>query len=200
MVRRGYKKVARINAIHEGRLALKDSLDDQNNDKISFVIDDEYAPDEINFKPFLTKVKTLRKIDAIHVNLFFGKAGIFAKQASELGVNLPLVTTELFRDPKENEIAFGGLTGQWYVDIADPNDEFVKKYIKMFPGATPSVAPNGYDIIMMLRAAQKANVATNPTQLTEFLKTIKDFSGSLGTYSATGDYRFDMPVQIRIVP
>jgi len=34
---------------------------------------------------------------------------------------------------------------------------------------------------------------------TQFLHTVKDFNGALGTYSASGDNRFTLPAAIKVI-
>jgi branched-chain amino acid transport system substrate-binding protein len=198
-LRRGYRKIARISAIHDGRAAQKQEFDRANQSRIEIVLDEEYPLEEKDFRTFLAKLKSLPALDAICVNLYFGQIGIFARQARELGVPYPLFSTDVFsEDPQEMKSSNGALLGQWYVTQTDPEPAFMAKFERLYPGQNQSEAGNGHDVIQVLAKAVEQHI-TGPRELNVFLHQLHNFSGALGRYSATGDNRFDIPVTVKVL-
>ncbi len=196
-VKRGYRKVARIVSIQDGYLSIKAAFDKYNNSRLEFVVDEEYPPDIKDFKPFLTKVRAKKDLDAVFVSLLPGQLGIFAKQLRQQGITLPMAGVEGFADPGEVEASGGALVGQWFIDADDPNDTFLKEYFKRFPGQAYWGAGNAHDAVLLLAAA----IEKDPTHkaINTFLHTVKDFSGALGTFSADGANNFTLAAAVKIV-
>ena len=197
-LKRGYKKIARISAIHEFAFACANEFDKASKDEIEVVIDEQYQRTERDFRAFLTKVKKVKDLDAIFANVFLGQVGIFAKQTREMGIELPLFAFEFFEDPNEIRLSQGALHDQWYVQADDPESFFLDMYNKKFPDAPVYAAANGYDAIMLIAKAVKEN-GMSTEAINKELHTVTDFTGALGTYSASGDNRFTLPAAIKVV-
>lgn len=191
---RGYKRIAMITSIHNGVLVIKKGLISLNNGQLEIVLDEEYPAEAKNFRTFLSKVKSKKGLDAIFVNLYYGATGIFARQAREMGINLPLINVESFEDPEQVKLSAGALIGQWYVQADDPSGQFMDSYLKKFPGASTYSAGNCYDIVMLI-----AESIRKREELNYFLHNVKDFNGALGTFSASGDNRFTLPATVKVV-
>lgn len=191
--RRGYRRIARISTIHDGRQTLKAKTDEYNEGRLVFAIDEDYPPEERDFRSFLAKVRGKKDLDGIYVNLFLGQIGLFAKQARDEGITLPLFTTEFFNDENERRIAGAALSGQWFIDQAQPDPEFSKRYKVRFGQAAALGSGNGYDLVMVLADMSKDGVPSRGV-LAANLRNIHGFQGVLGLYSSTGDNRFDIPV------
>lgn len=197
-VRRGYRKVARVTVIAEGAQMLRKYLDEVNRGRFKFVIDEEYPLGETDFRLCLARIRQRKDIDAVFVNLNIGQIGLFARQAREQGINLPLFSNDLLSNPKEVADAQGALKGQWYVNQADGTVDFQKRYQERYPEAPLPRAGNGYDFIMLIDAALKSGVSS-AEGLRLFLENVKDFKGAFGTYSSTGDHRFGIPAVVKVV-
>lgn len=196
--RRGYKKIAIVSATHDFALACRKAFEEENQGRIAVVLSDEYAPEVKDFRPFLTKLRAAGEFDAIFVNLFLGQIGLFAKQARELGFKQDLFTFELFEDPNEVKISNGALLDQWYAQADDPNEEFLKKYKSKFPTASNLGAANGYDALGLIALAIQAGKESSD-EINEFIHQVKDVTGALGTYSATGKNTFSLPATLKVV-
>ncbi len=199
IIKRKYKKIAKITAIHDMYIAVNKTLDQTLGDKVQTVLNEEYSSDAKDFKPFLTKLKSYKDVDAVFVGLWFGQVGIFAKQAKELGIKLPLFGYELFEDPNEVKLSQGGLLGQFYVNTDDPVDSFMKEYNTRFPNAAGLGSANCHDAIILFANAYKKNNSNSPEGIVEYLENLRDFSGALGLYSSTGDHRFSIPATMKVV-
>ena len=196
--RRGFKNIARISATHVFNLALRDTLDMANQGNFSLLIDEEYPVETKDFRPFLIKVKNLKKVEAIYVNLFFGQTGLFAKQARQLGVKLPLIGVETFEDPNDVKLSEGALFGQWYIQADDASSDFVKLYQEKFPGKSIYAAANIYDSVNLIALAIKNGTGTTEG-INNAIHSVKDFSGALGHYSSTEDNKFTLPATVKVV-
>ncbi len=197
VAKRGYKNLARINAIHDGIFAYKQAFDTRNNGRFSFALDEEYNPDVKDFKPFLSKLRVQKDVDAIFMVLLPGQIGLFAKQARQFGFKGDLFGVELFEDPNEVKASEGALVNQWYVNNVEPDSTFSANYAKRFPGASTYASANGHDLALLFAAVLERGYKKE--NLNDFFKNLKDFKGALGTYSATGDQRFTLPAAIKVV-
>ncbi len=197
IVRRGYKKIARINAAQDGVIAIGKMFDIENRGRVSVVINEEYDVKATDFRPFLAKVRAIKDIDAIFVNLFFGQSGIFAKQAREMGINIPLMAIESFEDSSQVKAAQGALEGQWYVAPDDPDGKFFTDFRSRNPEAGIFLGANAHDAVLLFAHAIRKD--PTPEGVNKFLHTVKNFSGALGTYSSTGDNLFTLPAVVKII-
>ena len=195
---RNYTRIVRISSIHEGRLQIKKAFDALAEGSFDIAIDDEVQVGETDFRSFLARVRAAPQVDAIYVNLFLGQIGIFARQAREQHIALPLFTSEFFDDPGEVKAAQGALSGQWYAVQKGGGKDFIDKYVSRFPDSYAWVAANGHDIVLLLAQALKG--CPGREELNRFLHNVEGFKGSLGILSAAGDNTFDIPVEVRVVP
>ena len=195
--KRGYKTLARINSIHDGVFAYKQAFDAQNAGRFNIVLDEDYPPDVKNFKPYLTKLRAKKDVDALFVVLLPGQIGPFAKQARQFGFTKDLFGVELFEDPNEVKASDNALLNQWYVNNDEPDPSFSKQYAERFPQASTYASANGHDLALLFATAIETGYKGE--SLNKFFKSLKDFKGALGTYSATGDQRFTLPATIKVV-
>ncbi len=195
--RRGYKKIARILATHDGTLAIRDAFDSMNNGQLEIVLDEEYPYEMKDFRPFITKLKATNGLDAVFVELFFGQTGLFAKQMRDLGADLPMFNIESFEDTKELEISDGALSGHWYVQADDPGEVFLKEYKEKYPDAMSYTAGNCHDALLLFAEAVKQKKIK--AGMKDYFASVKNFKGAMGTFSATGDNRFSLPATIKVV-
>lgn len=196
-LRRKYKNVVRLTTIHEGAFAVRNAMDAVNQGRIKFGIDEEYAPDNKDFRTVLAKIKARKDFDAIHPILFPGQLSTFTKQARSMGIELPFFGWEFFEDANEVKNSAGTMIGAWYVNADDSRGDFDQRYLKMFPGASLYTAANGNDAVLLFIAAAKKNPSSDGAR--EFLAQLKDFQGALGTYSSSGDNRFTLPAAVKEV-
>lgn len=196
-LKRGYKKIARIVSTQDGMLAIKSAFDKINNGRIEVVLDEEYPIEIKDFRTFIAKIHSRNDIDAIMLILIPGHCGLFAKQVRELGIKKGLFGFQMFEDKKEVEASNNALVGQWYVNADDADGKFVEEYRKRFPNASLWGAASGHDAVLLLGAAIDKDYSKK--NFHSYLATLKDFSGALGVYSATGDNRFSLPAAVKVV-
>lgn len=199
--RRGYKNIARISAMQDGVLSFRTAFDALDRGDLKIHFDEEYPPDVRDFKTYISKLKGRSDLDGVMALLWVGQIGIFSKQMKELGVDLPMFGMELYEDSNEVLLSGGALVGDWYVNADDPSSEFSSRYSAEFADASISGAPNCHDIVLLISAGlqEAKSHQTRKEDLNDFLHNVKDFQGSMGTYSATGDNRFSLPAAAKIV-
>jgi branched-chain amino acid transport system substrate-binding protein len=198
--RRGYRRVARINSIHDGREAQAREFDNARRGRgLEVVLDEEYPLHERDFRTYVSKLRLERNVDAVYANLFLGQIGLFARQLREAAVTMPIFTSDTFiEDLGEQQAANGALRNQWYVSEDEPQPWFAKEYKKRFPNQTAFCSANGHDVIVLLAQALQQGFSSRKA-LNSFLHNAKNLRGVLGTFSSTGDSRFDLPVAVKMV-
>jgi branched-chain amino acid transport system substrate-binding protein len=196
-LRRGYRRVARIMAIHDWSFALKKAFDQENRGRIEIVLDEEYPTSVKDFKTFIAKLRSKEPIDAILVLLYSGQNGVLAKQVRQQGIKAPLFAVEMFEDSSEVEASEGALIDQWYVNSDDPDNRFVNLYRGRFPNASLYGASSGHDAMLLIGTAVERS--TDLEEINRYLHTVKDFEGASGTFSSSGDNRFTLPSVVKVV-
>ena len=194
MKRRGYRRIASIVATQDGMLSISRELDHARGSSFDVVVHEEVPGDMRDFRPFLSKLRTYTGIDAVFVALMPGQSGIFAKQARQRGIQIPLFNAETFEEPDDVKTSEGALFGAWYVQADDPDSGFLETFRKKYPDSSQFSAANCHDAVMLASEAVRQK-----KPLDVFLASLKDFSGALGTYSATGDHRFTLPATVKVV-
>ncbi len=197
MVRRNYKKVAIISATHDGPISIMKNFDQMNQGKFEVVLAEDYPQEARDFRAFIAKLRTKEQVDAILILLYAGQNGLFAKQLRQQKLDIPLIGVEFFEDADEVKSSEGALVGHWFVNYDEPNDEFMKKFKERFPNSSTMAAGNGHDVILLIGAAVAKD--SKREALNTFLHTVSNFSGALGTFSASGDNRFTLPAAVKIV-
>ena len=198
--RRGYQRIALAGAEASGTIAdinaAMQGLEDVRAGA-AIVSNRLYPKDQTDFKTDIAKLKT-QKPDAVVVVMFPGSLSAFAKQARESNLGADLIGMETFEDESEIKAAEGALNGAWYVNASDPTAEFIAKYKAAYNEHPGWAAGNGYDALNLMSLA----VGTGNGDLERvrsYLRSVKDYAGGAGTYSASGDNRFTLPAALKRV-
>jgi len=133
-----------------------------------------------DFKSTLTKIKVMNA-DTIFIPAYYEEVGKIAKQARELGINVPLIGTDGFDDPKVVEIAGAEALNNTYFSnhySAQDTDPRIQKFVAAYKaeyGMEPSaLAALGYDAALMTIDALKRANSTDPVKLRDALEQTKD--------------------------
>ena len=198
--RRGYSRIALVTHEHEGAVSCLKALE-KEMDKAGLsgriVLNERYLPSNVDFRTFLFKAKA-KQADAIIELLFPGSISALAKQARQMQLKADLVGIELFEDENEVKASDGALLGQWYVNADTADAGFVSAYLRRYNKQPGWGAANAYDSIKLIAQAVEKSGPDNE-KIALFLKSVKDYRGAAGVYSASGDNRFDLPATIKIV-
>ncbi|MES2216010.1 MAG: ABC transporter substrate-binding protein [Patescibacteria group bacterium] len=183
--KRGIKKISIFGQTISGITAQIDELKKQlPGTGISIVSEDISNFGTKDFRTAIQKAKSANP-DYFLVLMFSPELEILANQIKELNVKIPVTAIESF-ELSDNPGLYEGL---WYVNAADPTQEFADSYFKEY-GKTVSIGtPNAYDIVKMVVAtAETFDGKTKPTttELAQKLAQLKGYNGALGNNISIG--------------
>ena len=160
------------------------------------VFEDQFSKDQTDFKTLLTKIRGM-EYDAIYIASFHPQALLLLRQAKELNLKETLIFgvssweeqtfIEFAAENYPNRVFYG------YPKPPDPNSEAVKHfreaYGKKYNKAPEILCDNGYDALMMLRAAITSAGKYEGESIKDALYTLGEFEGSSGTmfFDRNGD-------------
>jgi branched-chain amino acid transport system substrate-binding protein len=152
------------------------------------VADERYTSGDIEFRAQLTTLRAASP-DAIFVPGYYTELGLIAKQARELGINVPLLGGDGWDSEKTLEIGGDAVEGYFFSThyAADSDDPRVQEFVKSFAakyGSTPdAMAALGYDTAGILADALKRAGTTDGAKLRDAIAATKDFAGVTGKIS-----------------
>jgi len=152
------------------------------------VADERYTSGDIEFRAQLTKIRGTNP-DAIFVPGYYTEAGLIAKQARELGLQVPLLGGDGWDSTKTLEIGGTAVEGNFFSNhyAADSDSpvvqEFVKKYQEKFGQVPDAMAVLGYDAAGILADALKRAGTTEGPKLRDAIAATKDYAGVSGNIS-----------------
>jgi branched-chain amino acid transport system substrate-binding protein len=155
------------------------------------VADESYFEGDQDFKAQLTSIKG-KKPEAIFIPGYYTEVGLIARQARELGLNIPLLGGDGWDSPKLTEIATIKKPGDALKDCYfsnhyaadDPNpviQDFIKKYQAKYSEVPDAMAVLGYDAANILYDAIKRAGSTEGAKIRDALAQTKDFPGVAGS-------------------
>lgn len=97
----------------------------------AIVVSDEVAPEIRDFRPFLLRARQA-KAEQLGTCLLVGQNGLFAKQARDIGIKVPIFGCDTLNSHDDVNAADGALDGTWFVSTLAPNESFIEKYKKAF--------------------------------------------------------------------
>jgi len=155
------------------------------------MLSEPYESGATNFRTIITKLR-MEKVPAIYLGGNQKEMGHFVRQLKETNYNPVIVSNISFLEPDCLNIAGQAANGV-IVPVAyyNPKDSlmqgsylFAKKYFKKY-GKEPSVVNAvGYDALMLIFKAIK-NVGNNPQKVAEYVRSLKNYNGALGTLNFT---------------
>lgn len=166
------------------------------------ITDIAYQEGDIDFKSQLTAIKA-KNVEAIFVPGYYNEVALIAKQAKELGMNMPLLGGDGWSSPKLFEIAKEAINGNYFsnhytTESTDPKTQnFVKAFKAKYHEDADVMAALAYDAVYLMadaiknvKAASADDKRDESVKLQEFrdgirdeLAKIKDFHGVTGKMS-----------------
>jgi branched-chain amino acid transport system substrate-binding protein len=149
------------------------------------VAKEAYTQTDPDFKGQLTKIRNLNP-DVIYVPGYYGQVGIIARQARELGMNMPLMGGDGWDSPEIWKLGGDGLKNTFisnHYSAENPAPEiqnFVKAYQAKYKVVPDSLAALAYDAAKVLADAIKRAGGTDSTKLRDAINATKDFPGVTG--------------------
>lgn len=189
--RRGYKKVAIVSALNDAMLALRDHFRESN--PVEIIMDEEVPITEMDFRPLAGKIRAL-KPDAVYILVWPPQPGIFSKTLRRAGYKGAFFGAHNVASMQEVAVSEGSLEGTWFAfGDNSKSGAYIESYKKRFNLEPVIGGQDGYDSAALMIEGIKGG------DLNRYLHTVKDFHGSYGVYSATGQNDFDIPATLRTI-
>jgi branched-chain amino acid transport system substrate-binding protein len=156
----------------------------QNGGKI--IGKEAFLQKDQDFKATLTKIKAMNP-DVIFLPAYYEEVGKIVKQAREMGINVPIIGTDGWDDPKVVDFAGAAALNNTYFSNhyssqdTDPNVvKFIEAYKKEYNQEPGAMAALGYDAgLLLIDAITRAN-STEPAKIREALEQTKGLQLSTG--------------------
>ena len=161
-----------------------------------------YSEGDIEFRAQLTAIKS-RDPQAIYVPGYYTEVGLIARQARDLGINVPLMGGDGWDSVKTVEIGGNAVEGSYYSNhysAEDPSpviQDFIKKYQAKFGKVPDAMAVLGYDAANILFDAIKRAGSSEGPKIRDAMAATSGFQGVSG--SITMDPQRDAKKKIVIL-
>lgn len=149
------------------------------------VSDLTYQAGDIDFKAQLTQIRS-QKPDAIFIPGYYTEVGLIARQAKQLGIEVPLLGGDGWDSAKLTEIGQDAINGSYFSnhysqDTTDPIARtFINKYVEAYKEIPDGLGALGYDAAQILFEAMARTSDLTPEQIRDELAKTKDFIGVTG--------------------
>jgi branched-chain amino acid transport system substrate-binding protein len=153
------------------------------------ISEQSYKTEDIDFKAQLTQIKAT-KPEAIFIPGYYTQVGLIARQARQLGINVPLLGGDGWDSSKLYEIGKDAIDGNYFSNhyTTESTDatvvDFIAKY-KALNNATPpdAMAALGYDAARILFAAIERAAVLDPKLIRDEIAKTQNFPGVTGSIS-----------------
>ena len=155
------------------------------------VSEQTYTQSDPDFKAQLTSIRNLNP-DVIYIPGYYGQVAIIAKQARELGMNMPLLGGDGWDSPELWKLGGEALKNSYisnHYSAENPAPEiqnFVKAYQAKFGVVPDSLAALAYDAAKVLADAIKRAGGTDSVKLKDAINATKEFAGVTGKITLDG--------------
>ncbi len=153
----------------------------------SIAYEGKYNTGESDFKSYLTEVKD-SGATVLYLPDDYDVVGLIAKQVSELGIDIQLMSSDSCSDPALVSVGGDAVEGLYFTDHvsiqAENLTDFVSAYKEAYDEDPGSFAVLGYDAVYIMKAAIEAAGSTDADALVEALNALDADCG-------TTHYSFD---------
>ncbi len=149
------------------------------------VVTQSYASGDQDFNAQITDIKGANP-DVIFVPGYYGDVGLFAKQARDKGVTVPLVGGDGWDSPSLYQIGGAALHGSYFSNHYSPDDtdpivqKFVGDYKTKYGSVPDALAATAYDAALIMFDAIKRANSLDGAAIRDALAATKDFPGVTG--------------------
>ena len=165
------------------------------------VAEQEYAGGAADFSVQLAEVGAAGP-DVVFIPGYYLEAGLLARQARSLGIEVPLVGGDGWDSPRLYEIGGQALAGGFYsshFSAEDPDPQvqrFVADYRRLFVATPDSFAATAYDAARIMLAAVSRAPSLERNALRDALAATKDFPGVTGPVTFNDERNAVKPVVV----
>ncbi len=149
------------------------------------VVTQSYASGDQDFNAQITDIKGANP-DVIFVPGYYGDVGLFAKQARDKGVTVPLVGGDGWDSPSLYQIGGAALHGSYFSNHYSPDDtdpivqKFVGDYKAKYGSVPDALAATAYDAALIMFDAIKRANSLDGAAIRDALAATRDFPGVTG--------------------
>jgi branched-chain amino acid transport system substrate-binding protein len=149
------------------------------------VVTQSYASGDQDFNAQITDIKGANP-DVIFVPGYYGDVGLFAKQARDKGVTVPLVGGDGWDSPSLYQIGGAALHGSYFSNHYSPDDtdpivqKFVGDYKAKYGSVPDALAATAYDAARIMFDAIKRANSLDGAAIRDALAATKEFPGVTG--------------------
>ena len=147
----------------------------------------KYNTGDSDFKSYLTEIKN-SGATVLYLPDDYDVVGLIAKQVSEIGLDIQLMSSDSCSDPALVEIGGDAVEGMYFTDHvsiqSDNLKDFVADYKEKFDADPGSFSVLGYDAVYIAKAAIEKAGSTDAD-------AVKDALHSLDEKCGTTNYKFD---------
>jgi branched-chain amino acid transport system substrate-binding protein len=149
------------------------------------VVTQSYQAADQDFNAQITSIKGTNP-DVIFVPGYYGDVGLFAKQARDKGVTVPIVGGDGWDSPSLYKIGGAALNGCYFSNHYSPDDadplvqKFVTDYKARYGSVPDALAATAYDAARIMFDAIKRANSLDGTAIRNALAATKEFPGVTG--------------------
>jgi len=149
------------------------------------VIEQSYSAGDIDFKSQLTAIRS-KNPEAIFVPGYYTEVGLIARQAKELGIQVPLLGGDGWDSPKLKEIGGDAMNQSYFSNHYSTEDQspvvqnFISKFKETYHSTPDSLAAMGYDAARVIADAMKRTTGTTSKDLRDAIAATQNFEGVTG--------------------
>ncbi len=185
--RRGVKSAILFEQNQPGVLAVTKVLrEDLTKEGINLAGSETFSTGTRDFRSLISKMKNIQA-DMYLLEATTPELEVLAKQIRDAGITTPFTAIESIEFTDQPQL----FEGVWYINGADPSQEFVDNFTTKYGYAPKLAAGNGYDVVkMVVYAVEKAGdgkIIPTGEEITKELAKINGFDGAMGELSVDPD-------------
>ncbi|MBI4367371.1 MAG: ABC transporter substrate-binding protein [Deltaproteobacteria bacterium] len=156
----------------------------------TIVADAAYSEGDIEFRSQLTQIRAAQP-EAIFIPGYYTDVGLIARQARELGMQIPLLGGDGWDSPKTVEIGGPAINGAFFSSSFAADDPagmaFNQKFQAKFGKPADGLASTTYEAALVLFDAVRRAGTTEAKAVRDALAATKNFQGVAGKLSLDGN-------------
>jgi branched-chain amino acid transport system substrate-binding protein len=147
-----------------------------------------YSGGDTDYKAQLTSLRS-KGAEALFIPGYYTDVALIARQASDIGLKLPLLGGDGWDSPKLIEIGGESLENSYFSTHYSPEDtspqiqDFIKRYKESYGLIPDGLAAMGYDAALVLADSLNRAKSLTTADLRDAIAATKDFQGVTGKIS-----------------
>jgi branched-chain amino acid transport system substrate-binding protein len=156
---------------------------------------------DVDFRSQLTKIKNANP-EGIFCSGYYTEAGLIAKQARELGINVPLMGGDGWDSDQTVKIGGSAVDGCYFSNHYSADEDrpevkaFVSAYKQRYKKVPDAMAILGYDSMKLMADAINRAGSTDGPKIRDALASTKNFPGASGAITIDAQHNAQKPIVI----